>query len=114
MGVQPAEPARPAVEEIVGTKGDATVLDYVINVLEDEDFEFGPEGREAYDAFGEMLVLPLPDAHICPVFALVCLLCATDWRTRDLQTSPRCISARSCVTDQPCTHRVAAAQVALR
>ncbi|KAK9806400.1 hypothetical protein WJX73_002265 [Symbiochloris irregularis] len=56
MGVQPAEPARAVVEEIVGRKGDATVLDYVINVLDDEDFEFGPEGREAFEAFGEMLV----------------------------------------------------------
>ena len=44
------------VEELVGKSGDPTVLDYVISVLEDEDFDFGPSGQEAYDAFGEMLV----------------------------------------------------------
>ena len=68
MGVQPA--ARAVVEEIVGTQGDATVLNYVISVLDDEDFDFGPEGREAYEAFGEMLVLSLltyspPTAVVC-------------------------------------------------
>lgn len=54
MVVAPA--VRPVVEEVVGRRGDPTVLDYVINVLEDEDFEFGTEGKEAYDAFAEMLV----------------------------------------------------------
>ena len=54
MGVQPA--TRAAVEEVIGSHGDPTVLEYVINVLDDDDFDFGPGGREAYDAFGEMLV----------------------------------------------------------
>ena len=30
--------------------------DYVKAVLEDGDFEYGPEGQLAYEAFGEMLV----------------------------------------------------------
>ena len=50
------EPVRPVVEDIVGSRGDPTVLEYVISVLEDGDFEFGPDGQEAYEAFGEMLV----------------------------------------------------------
>ena len=56
MVVQQQEAVRPVVEEVVGKHGDSTVLEYIISVLEDGDFEYGPSGQEAYDAFGEMLV----------------------------------------------------------
>jgi hypothetical protein len=45
-----------AVHDIIGTKGDNTIQDYVIDCLEDDTFEFGEDGAAAYDAFGEMLV----------------------------------------------------------
>lgn len=39
-----------------GGEGDETVLEYVRSVLGDEDFDLGPDGEEAYDAIGAMLV----------------------------------------------------------
>lgn len=47
-----------AVDDIIGTKGDNTIQEYVISCLEDDTFEFGEEGEEAFHAFGEMLVRP--------------------------------------------------------
>ena len=49
-------PAAEAVREVLGRRGDVTVLDYVASCLEDGEFEFGPDGEEAFEAFGEMLV----------------------------------------------------------
>ncbi|KAK9804716.1 hypothetical protein WJX72_001738 [[Myrmecia] bisecta] len=52
----PADEARPALERLVGSSGDPAILDYVVSILEDADFEFGRDGEEAYEAFGEILV----------------------------------------------------------
>lgn len=51
----PAE-VRRTVESIVGTEGDETVLEYVVSILEDGEFEFGTDGEEAFEAFGAVLV----------------------------------------------------------
>ncbi|KAL3162625.1 hypothetical protein ABBQ38_008672 [Trebouxia sp. C0009 RCD-2024] len=51
----PAE-VRKVVESIVGTKGDETVLEYVVSILEDGEFEYGTDGEEAFEAFGAVLV----------------------------------------------------------
>ena len=45
-----------AVKEIVGTSGDADVLQYVISILEDESIEFGDDAEEAFEAIGPVLV----------------------------------------------------------
>ncbi|KAL4424205.1 hypothetical protein ABPG75_001506 [Micractinium tetrahymenae] len=47
---------RDAVTSVLGSTGDEAVLDYVAGVLEDEDFEWGEDAEEAFEAFGEMLV----------------------------------------------------------
>ena len=44
------------VQELLGGRGDSAVVDYIKNVLEDGEFDYGDEGQDAYDAFGEMLV----------------------------------------------------------
>ena len=51
----PAE-VRQVVEQVVGTKGDDTVFEYVVSILEDGEFDFGSDGEEAFDAFGAVLV----------------------------------------------------------
>ena len=51
----PAE-VRKVVESVVGTEGDETVLEYVVSILEDGEFEFGTDGEEAFEAFGAVLV----------------------------------------------------------
>ena len=52
----PAETRR-AVEEVVGTKGDDAVFEYVVSILEDGEFDFGTDGEEAFEAFGAVLVM---------------------------------------------------------
>lgn len=37
-------------------KGDPTILDYICGVLEDEHFEFGEDGEEAFEQIGPFLV----------------------------------------------------------
>ncbi len=51
----PAE-VRQVVEDVCGTKGDDTVFEYVVSILEDGEFEFGPDGEDAFEAFGAVLV----------------------------------------------------------
>ena len=51
----PAE-VRKIVESTVGTEGDETVLEYVVSILEDGEFEFGTDGEEAFETFGAVLV----------------------------------------------------------
>lgn len=41
----------PRVQEV-----DQPIIDYIVNVLADEDFDFGEEGEGAFDAIGELLV----------------------------------------------------------
>lgn len=52
-----AAEVRKVVESTVGTEGDETVLEYVVSILEDGEFEFGIDGEEAFEAFGAVLVL---------------------------------------------------------
>ena len=51
-----AADVRKVVEEVVGTAGDSTVRDYLIDCLELEDNDFGIDGEETYEGFGSMLV----------------------------------------------------------
>lgn len=47
------------VHEVLGRRAedvDEPIIDYVINVLADDDFDFGAEGEGAFDAIGELLV----------------------------------------------------------
>ena len=47
---------RNAVRDLFGRKGDETIREYIIAVLELGDYEFGRNGELAYDHFGQMLV----------------------------------------------------------
>lgn len=47
---------RQIVEDVVGTKGDDTVFEYVLSIVEDPDFDFGEDGADAFEAFGAVLV----------------------------------------------------------
>lgn len=47
------------VHDILGRRAedvDQPIIDYIINVLADEDFDFGDDGEGAFDALGELLV----------------------------------------------------------
>ncbi len=46
---------REAVQSLF-KKGDETIIDYICGVLEDEHFEFGDDGEEAYESIGPFLV----------------------------------------------------------
>lgn len=51
--------ASSVVYEVLGQRAqdvDKPIMDYIINVLADEDFEFGMEGEGAFEAVGELLV----------------------------------------------------------
>jgi hypothetical protein len=37
-------------------QGDETIIEYICGVLEDEHFEFGDDGEEAFEAIGPFLV----------------------------------------------------------
>jgi ATP-binding cassette subfamily F protein 3 len=47
---------RKALEHVLGNNGDATVFDYCISMLEDEDFEWGDDAEEAFESLGPFLV----------------------------------------------------------
>ena len=47
---------RNAVKDLFGRKGDETIREYIIAVLELGDYEFGRNGELAYEHFGQMLV----------------------------------------------------------
>ncbi|XP_038907092.1 ABC transporter F family member 3 [Benincasa hispida] len=54
-----AEVASSVVHEVLGHRTqdvDQPIIDYIVNVLADEDFEFGEDGEGAFDALGELLV----------------------------------------------------------
>ncbi len=57
-------------------KGDSTFVDYIVGCLEDEHFEYGEEGEEAFDAIGHFLVRPCmvskdqDPTHACYIGAL--------------------------------------------
>ncbi|XP_075638138.1 ABC transporter F family member 3 [Castanea sativa] len=53
------EVASSVVHEVLGQRAqdvDEPIIDYIINVLADDDFDFGLEGEGAFDAVGELLV----------------------------------------------------------
>nr|XP_010940435.2 ABC transporter F family member 3 [Elaeis guineensis] len=54
-----AEVASSVVQEVLGDRArdvDQPIIDYIINVLADEDFDFGIDGDGAFEAVGELLV----------------------------------------------------------
>ncbi|KAL5988530.1 ATP-binding cassette sub- F member 3 [Asimina triloba] len=54
-----AEVASRVVHEVLGVRAkdvDEPIIDYIINVLADEDFDFGVDGDGAFEALGELLV----------------------------------------------------------
>lgn len=53
------EVASSVVHEVLGRRTydvDQPIVDYVINVLADEDFDFGVDGEGVFEALGELLV----------------------------------------------------------
>lgn len=53
------EVASTVVHEVLGRRVqdvDQPIVDYIVNVLADEDFDFGEEGEGVYEALGELLV----------------------------------------------------------
>lgn len=53
------EVARSVVHEVLGdgiVDVDEPIISYIVNVLADEDFDFGLDGEGAFDALGELLV----------------------------------------------------------
>ena len=54
-----AEVASSVVHEVLGRRAvdvDKPIIDYIINVLADEDFDFGVDGDGAFEAVGDLLV----------------------------------------------------------
>ncbi|KAK7306858.1 hypothetical protein VNO77_44818 [Canavalia gladiata] len=54
-----AEVARSVVHEVLGQRlvdVDQPIVDYIVNVLADDDFDFGLDGEGAFEALGELLV----------------------------------------------------------
>ncbi|KAJ7952180.1 ABC transporter F family-like protein [Quillaja saponaria] len=53
------EVASSVVHEVLGRRVqdvDQPIIDYIVNVLADEDFDFGDDGEGAFDSVGELLV----------------------------------------------------------
>ena len=53
------EVASSVVHEVLGKNFqdlDEPIIDYIVNVLADEDFDFGEEGDGVFDALGELFV----------------------------------------------------------
>lgn len=53
------EVASSVVHEVLGRRAhdvDQPIVDYVVNVLADEDFDFGADGEGVFEALGELLV----------------------------------------------------------
>ncbi len=60
---------RQAVSELCGQRGDETIRDYIMAVLELGDYDWGRNGENAYDHFGQMLVR----LHSIDLALLACL-----------------------------------------
>lgn len=53
------EVASTVVHDVLGRRAldvDQPIIDYIVNVLADEDFDFGEDGDGAFEALGELLV----------------------------------------------------------
>ncbi|KAM1810885.1 hypothetical protein TB2_027061 [Malus domestica] len=51
--------ASSVVHEVLGRRAedvDEPIIEYIVNILADEDFDFGDDGEGAFDALGELLV----------------------------------------------------------
>lgn len=69
------EVASSVVHEVLGRRThdvDQPIVDYVINVLADEDFDFGADGEGVFEALGELLV----DSGWVPDFSECRLACS--------------------------------------
>jgi ATP-binding cassette, subfamily F, member 3 len=48
---------RTVVEKVLdGQDLDSSLVDYIVGVMDDDDFEFGDDGNDAFDAIGHLLV----------------------------------------------------------
>lgn len=58
-------PVRASVQEVLGQAADVDedILEYIVNVLEDDGFEYGKDGEGIFDSVGMMLV-PVPVAGL--------------------------------------------------
>lgn len=70
MKLKMTEVARSVVHEVIGDKiidVDEPIVSYIVNVLADEDFDFGLDGEGAFDALGDLLVAAgcVPDFPEC-------------------------------------------------
>lgn len=83
------------VHDVLGRRAedvDQPIIDYIINVLADEDFDFGDDGEGAFDALGELLVAAgcVSDFDECRsvslylfrLFDLFCLVSQNCWRRK--------------------------------
>lgn len=89
------EVAGSVVHEVLGRRAldvDQPIIDYIINVLADEDFDFGVDGEGAFEAIGELLVGAgcVDDLFECrsvsfffsSTFSLLFLLMRSCWKSR--------------------------------
>lgn len=72
--------ASSVVHEVLGRRADDVdqpIIDYIVNVLADEDFDFGDDGEGAFDALGELLVAAgcVSDFEECRSVSLPLHLC---------------------------------------
>ncbi|KAG2441206.1 hypothetical protein HYH02_010050 [Chlamydomonas schloesseri] len=56
MSTHDHETIQKVVHGLFDGKGDVTILDYICGVLEDEHFEFGEDGEEAFEQIGPFLI----------------------------------------------------------
>lgn len=73
------EVASTVVHEVLGRNildVDQPIVDYIVNVLADEDFDFGEEGEGVYEALGELLVGAecVTDLNECRLVSSYCLI----------------------------------------
>lgn len=68
---------RKAVHDLLGRKGDDTIREYIIAVLELGDYDFGRNGEQAYEHFGQMLVLHHACHKCCRGHSLAIAICST-------------------------------------
>ena len=60
-------PVRASVRQVLGQAADADedILEYIISVLEDDDFDYGTDGEGIFDSVGMMLVSCTSVAQAC-------------------------------------------------
>lgn len=60
-------PVRASVQEVLGQTADADedILEYIVNVLEDDGFDYGQDGEGIFDSVGMMLVCSAETEQTC-------------------------------------------------